>query len=273
MIRQLSIRDVRAVVEKIPDLSGIVLVGGQALNFWAEALGIANENSQGPYGPAVSGDIDFLGSATAALAFGEAAGGKVKIAGMDDAHSPNTALVTLDIEGEQHLIDFLGGMKGFSHEELNRVRRSAMPVGLVPGRHQPVLVMHPAHCLQSQIENIYGHELNRRAEPGGKRYIGRVKLAVESCRRITVRHLEQGDTRAALKVAEKVHALSLLPAALRARLEDGVCIEEGIAETAAMPKEFLEQRLPQLRHILERKISRYRRIYAKRGTPKGDATL
>lgn len=263
MNRRLSIRDVRAVIERVPDLSGIVLVGGQALNFWAEALGIANENSQGLYGPAVSGDIDFLGSATAALAFGEAAGGKVKIAGMDDAHSPNTALVTLDIEGEQHLIDFLGGMKGFSHQELERVKRSAMPVGLVPGRHQPMLVMHPVHCLESQIENIYGHQLNRRAELGGERYVGRVKLAVEACKRITVRHLEQGDTRAALKVAEKVHALSLLPAALRARLEDGVCVEEGIPDSPAMPKDFLEKRLPQLRRVLERKISKYRRIHAR----------
>lgn len=263
MTRRLSIRDVRAVVEKVPDLSGIVLVGGQALNFWAEALDIANDKSQGPYGPAVSGDIDFLGSATAALAFGEAAGGRVKIAGMDDAHSPNTALVILDIEGEQHVIDFLGGMKGFSHQELERVKRSAMPVGLVPGRHQPILVMHPVHCLESQMENIYGHQLNRRAEPGGDRYVGRVKLAVEACKRITVRHLEQGDTRAALKVAEKVHALSLLPSALRARLEDGVCIEDGISESAAMPKEFLEQRLPQLRQILKRKFSKYRRIRAK----------
>lgn len=266
MNRRLSIRDVRAVVEKVPDLSGIVLVGGQALNFWAEALGIANENSQGPYGPAVSGDIDFLGSATAALAFGEAAGGKVKIAGMDDAHSPNTALVILDIEGERHVIDFLGGMKGFSHQELERVRRSAMPVGLVPGRQQPILVMHPVHCLKSQIENIYGHQLNRRAEVGGDRYVGRVKLAVEACKRITVRHLEQGDTRAALKVAEKVHALSLLPAALRARFEDGVCVEEGIPDSPAMPKDFLEKRLPQLRHVLERKIGKYRRIHARSGT-------
>ena len=40
MRRRLSFADVLAVVEKVPDLSGIVLVGGQALNFWAETLGI-----------------------------------------------------------------------------------------------------------------------------------------------------------------------------------------------------------------------------------------
>jgi hypothetical protein len=254
---------VRAVVEKVPNLSGIVLVGGQALNFWAEALGIANENSNGPFGPAVSGDIDFLGSPAAALAFGEAAGGKVKIAGMDDAHSTNTALVTLDIEGEEHLIDFLGGLKGFSHQELERARRSAIPVGLVPGEHQPILVMHPMHCLESQLENIYGQDLNRRMEPGGERYIGRIKLAIEACRRITKRYLGEGDFRSAFKVAEKIHALSLLPAALRAQVEDGVRVGEGILDSPPMPKEFLEKRLPQLRRVLERRLKTYQRTHGR----------
>ena len=260
MTRQLSIRDVRAVVEKVPDLSGIVLVGGQALNFWAEALGIANEGSAGSYGPAVSGDIDFLGSATSARAFGAATGGKVKIAGMDDAHTPNTALVTVDIEGEEHLIDFLGGLKGFSAQELERVRLWAVPVGLVPGRHQPVHVMHPAHCLESQLENVYGHVLNRRAEIGGERYAGRVKLAIETCKRTTLRQVELGDARSALKIAEKVHTLSLLPAAMRARFEDDVHVEEGIPESPMMPKEFLERRLPQLRRYHERKVRKYQRM-------------
>lgn len=262
MTRRLSIRDVRAVVEKVPDLAGIVLVGGQALNFWAEALAIASADSEGPYGPAVSGDIDFLGSPTSALAFGEATGGKVRIAGMDDAHSPNTALVILDIDGEEHLIDFLGSLKGFTFWELEKVKQSAMPVGLVPGRHQPILVMHPAHCLESQLENVYGYQLNRRAEPGGERYIGRMKLAIESCRRITQRYIDEGDPRGALKVVEKAHTLSLLPAALRARVQDDVHVEDGILDATSMPRQFLEERLPRMRRIHELKLAKYRRIHA-----------
>jgi len=179
----------------------------------------------------------------------------------DDAHSPNTALVTLDIEGEEHLIDFLGGLKGFTFQELEKVKHSAMPVGLVPGRHQPILVMHPAHCLESQLENVYGYQLNRRAEPGGERYIGRIKLAIESCRRITQRYVDEGDLRGALKVVEKVHTLSLLPAALRARVEDDVRIEDGILDAASMPSQFLEERLPRIRRIHELKLAKYRRIH------------
>lgn len=258
MTRRLSIRDVRAVLRKVPDPSAIVLVGGQALNFWAEALDIAGENSQEPYGPALSGDIDFLGPPAAALSFGEATGGRVKIPGFDDANSPNTGLVTLDLDGEEHLIDFLGALKGFSHSEMQQVRRSAIPVGLIAEDQPPLLVMHPMHCLQSQLENVYGQDLNRRAEPGGGRYIGRIRLAVEACRRITDRYLAEGDPRSALKVAEKVHALSLSPAGLRARLEDDVRIDDGISSSPVMPKDFREKRRPQFRRILERRLKTFR---------------
>jgi hypothetical protein len=259
MRRRLSFADVLAVVEKVPDLSGIVLVGGQALNFWAETLGIATADTAGLYGPALSDDIDFLGSARAALAFGAATGGKVAVAGWESAQSPNTALVTLDIDGESHLIDFLSSMKGFSPEELERVRSWAVPLKLGREAPRPMSVMHPVHCLEAQLENVYGHGLNRRAEPGGDRYVGRVRLAVEACRRITLKHAEQGDARSALKVAEKVHDLSLLPAAMRARVEDELRIESGIADTQAMPVEFLAKRLPQLRRELERAIASYER--------------
>jgi hypothetical protein len=258
MRRRLSFADVLAVVEKVPDLSGIVLVGGQALNFWAETLGIATADAAGVYGPALSDDIDFLGSARAAIAFGAATGGKVDVAGWESAHSPNTALVTLDIDGESHLIDFLSSMKGFSPEELERVRTWAVPLKFGREAPRPMSVMHPAHCLEAQLENVYG-QLNRRTEPGGDRYVGRVRLAIEACRRITLRHAEQGGARSALKVAEKVHELSLLPSAMRARVEDELRVESGVADTQAMPAEFLAKRLPQLRRELERAIDIYKR--------------
>lgn len=258
MKRRLSFSDVLAVVERVPDLSGIVLVGGQALNFWAETLNIANADATGLYGPALSDDIDFLGSARAAIAFGAATGGKVAVAGWESAHSPNTALVTLDIDGESHLIDFLSSMKGFPPEELERVRSWAVALKLGREAPRPMSVMHPAHCLEAQLENVYG-QLNRRTEPGGDRYVGRVRLAIEACQRITLRHADHGDARSALKVAEKVHELSLLATSMRARVEDDLRVEAGIADTAAMPAEFLTRRLPQLRRELERAIKTYER--------------
>jgi len=59
--RELSIQDVASIIERVPDLSGMMLVGGQALNYWAETLGIADARSTGIYGPATSEDIDIMG--------------------------------------------------------------------------------------------------------------------------------------------------------------------------------------------------------------------
>jgi len=58
--RELSIQDVAGIIERVPDLSGMMLVGGQALNYWAETLGIADAKSAGIYGPATSEDIDIM---------------------------------------------------------------------------------------------------------------------------------------------------------------------------------------------------------------------
>src|SRR6202035_233652 len=105
--RELSIQDVATIIERVPDLSGMMLVGGQALNYWAETLGIADARSTGIYGSATSEDIDILGSVKAVPAFAQAVGGKPHIAGFDDSHSPNSGIVTFDFEGETHSIDFL----------------------------------------------------------------------------------------------------------------------------------------------------------------------
>jgi hypothetical protein len=258
MNRRLSFGDVLAVLQRVPELKSIVLVGGQALNYWAERLGIVDPEAPGPYGPALSDDIDFLGSARDALIFGEATGGAVAIAGMDD-HSPNTALVTLDIDGETHLIDFLGSMKGFSAQELERARQWAVPLKLPRATSATLYVMHPVHCLEAQLENVYGRALNRRGDPGGERYTGRIQLAIEACRRIGNRHVDEGDPRSALKIAERIHELSLLPSAMRARFEDDVHVERGIPDASAMPAEFREKRLLQLQEQLERVVRKFAR--------------
>jgi hypothetical protein len=64
----------------------MMLAGGQALNYWAETLGIADARSTGIYGPATSEDIDIMGSVKAVRAFAQAVGGKPHIAGFDDSH-------------------------------------------------------------------------------------------------------------------------------------------------------------------------------------------
>jgi hypothetical protein len=257
MNRRLAFRDVLTVVERVPDLKGIVLVGGQALNFWAERLNLATAEGSGPFGAALSDDIDFLGSAKAALSLGEATQGRVAIAGMDDAASPNTALVTLDLDGEEHQIDFLAAMMGFTQSGIDQVREWAVPVRMRRGTPTQLFVMHPLHCLQAQLENVYGSKLNRREEQGGERYIARVRLAIEASRQIILITLKEQGDRPALILVEAAFALSMLPAAMRARFLDEVRIEQSIPTDAPLPAKFFEERLPQMNALRERQAERF----------------
>jgi hypothetical protein len=251
---------VASIIERVPDSSGMMLVGGQALNYWAETLGIANATSTGMYGPATSEDIDIMGSVKAVRAFAQAVGGKSHIAGFDDSHSPNSGVVIFDFRGETHSVDFLAQMAGFKPSELPTVLQWALTVPLYNTSTAPLSVMHPMHCLQAQLENIYGALLNRRASAYGERYVSRVRLAIEACRRIGQQCAEAGDTKKARDIAEHVHTLSCLRSALRARYDDGLHVEEGIYTESYMPQEFLSLRVPQMMRLLARRVQKYKEL-------------
>lgn len=120
--------------------------------------------------------------------------------------------------------------------------------------------MHPMHCLQAQLENIYGALLNRRASASGERYVSRVRLAIEACRRIGQQRAEAEDTKKARDIAEHVHTLSCLRSALRARYDDGLHVEEGIYTGSYMPQQFLNLRVSQMMRLLARKVQKYKEL-------------
>lgn len=267
MTRSLTGRDISAIFEKFPGQANFVLVGKLALNFWAEALGISSETPGGPDEPIVNADIEILGSKKSAVELGRVAGGTVKLAVTEGGSSSSTALVTVNVGDQEYCIHFLCGMQGFSDEELERVRPSAMPASLDQGRQRPILVMHPVHCLREQLETVYGYPLSRRKESGDEGHVAWVNLAIEACRRITLRHILEGDIHGAQRIVAKVHAISLLPAALRAWVQDSVCVDDGIVDSESFPKDFRKRRLHQLRRARKRKICSYRRTYGPRARP------
>ncbi|MEX0900326.1 MAG: hypothetical protein WD081_06505 [Gammaproteobacteria bacterium] len=256
MNRGLSFRHVQTLLARVPDLRNSILVGGQALNHWAEVYGIKE------YGLALSFDIDFLGGGDAAEEIAGVIGGRAQIAGVSDPHSPNTALVTAKIDGEIHHIDFLGSLHGFSVAELERVKSWAINVR--PDAGGPTIrVMHPVHCLESVVANTYGTALNRREGPAGERAAERVRLAVEACRRMTLEYLEHNRERDALRIAEKVHTLSLTGPAMRALHDDEVDVT-GAIPLAHMPQPFMERRWPQLERTRGRSVDKYCRLHERR---------
>lgn len=132
---------------------GAFIVGGQALNIWAERYsGVAELNDFGPY---TSKDIDYFGHRDAAAKLAEAIGGRLRIPNMDDA-TPQSAIVEATIDGHDIEIDFLTHVLGVDDAGLKKSAVNIiLQVRTVEGIGElKVPIMHPFHCLQSRVANV-----------------------------------------------------------------------------------------------------------------------
>ncbi|MBB3862523.1 hypothetical protein GGQ88_003824 [Novosphingobium hassiacum] len=147
----------RTTVIKLAAVLGLednaFIIGGQALNLWAERYAPQREELIA-FGPFTSKDLDYFGHREAAKKLASALKGKVHYPGPDD-HTPNSAVVTATIDGIDLEIDFLSNVMGV---RANALERNAVEL-IVPvngdGVDELALpVMHPLHCLQSRVANV-----------------------------------------------------------------------------------------------------------------------
>jgi len=258
----LAIDDIGLIAEAFPADERIVLIGERAVEFWVSVLGIRNESSRFLKSTIRGEAFRILGPPRVAMALEQILGGMVRIALVEDESSQVTALMAGSSEGRKWAAEFQCGLHGFPQERLEEVRNSAMPLIVAPGRQVRLFALHPVHCLREQLEENYGYRLGRCREPHGECHVVRVDLAMEACRRITRRHLDARDLSGAMRIVEAVHRISVSPAALRARLSDGVQVDRAMVDSDAFPKEFRRQRLRYFRRIHQRKIHVYRRRFS-----------
>ena len=168
MPRGLRLTDTALPAEIVYDLAqilqlgdGAFIVGGQALNLWAEHYSRTEELAA--YGPYTSKDIDYFGHRHAAQKLADALDGELLIPDGDD-HTPQTAIVRAMVGGRNIEIDFLWNVKGVKSQsligqavELRLTVRLAEAVGQLR-----IPVMHPFHCMQSRLANVI--ELGRNTD-------------------------------------------------------------------------------------------------------------
>jgi hypothetical protein len=132
-----------------------LLVGGQALAFWADHLGVSR-----PDEPAsgVTADADFVGDSALASELGERMGWKVWLPTLDDA-TPQTGKVTHRVGSNGvKQIDFLSGVVGLTTKDL--LRRSVEMD--VPGIGTLRVI--------PRCAGYAGHRSSRKSRPDGKRF-------------------------------------------------------------------------------------------------------
>jgi hypothetical protein len=104
---RLSYADIKPVLARLGDLTeDIVLVGGQAVGFWADVYS-GRDSAPASLVPLASKDIDFCGDVRAVRICAERLAGRSRLPSMDD-HTPNTGVVTfVDTHGIERTIDFI----------------------------------------------------------------------------------------------------------------------------------------------------------------------
>jgi hypothetical protein len=179
-----------------------LLVGGQALAFWADHLRVerpANLVS------GVTADADFIGDSLLAKDLGKRLGWQTWIPALDDS-TPQTGKVTHRTKtGGVKQVDFLSGVVGLTSKDLARraVEMEIPDIGLLR-------VIHPIDVLDSRIQNL--HLLPEKRTDAG---IAQARLAVDVAREFIRQEVASRGERVGLKLLERIADIAADIAAVR----------------------------------------------------------
>lgn len=203
----LDAEDVRKILS-ICSPAGL-LVGGQALAFWADHLQVERPQS---LISGVTADADFIGDAALATRLGKRLGWQTWIPSLDDS-TPQTGKVTHRTKsGEVKQVDFLSGVVGLTTKDLAR-RAIEMDIPDI-GR---LRVIHPADVLDSRIQNL--HLLPEKRNDAG---IAQARLALGVVRAFIAREVATRGERVGLKLLERIAEMAIDIASVRVFLLYGI---------------------------------------------------
>jgi hypothetical protein len=253
--------EVRRILRELAPLSEdrrIILIGGQAVAFWAAFFRLAEPASEAAL--FTSRDIDFEGAAQSARRAGELLRGQVKVPEID-RHTPNTGLVVFeDSDGVEREMDFLLAPYGLTARE---VRDTAIRLNVAkPGSPEvPVWVMHPERCMESRVHNVVG--LKQRGRIAIDQLRRAIVCAKEFSRYLLDESGEEADrVRAVLRLNERIFKKCLTVRAFRDVFFDyGVDPFDAVLVDERLPEQFRTRRYPQIVKQIEdrRKRSRAQR--------------
>src|ERR1700730_19281635 len=168
-----------------------LLVGGQALAFWADHLQVERPVN---LVSGVTADADFIGDSVLAKDLAKRLGWQIWIPALDDS-TPQTGKVTHRTKsGGVKQVDFLSGVVGLTTKDL---ARRAIEMEMPDIGH--LRVIHPIDVLDSRIQNL--HLLPEKRNAAG---ISQAQLAVGVARAFIQREVGTRGERTGLKLLERV---------------------------------------------------------------------
>ena len=250
---ELGYPDIRPVLAKLADLEReIVLMGGQAVNFWASIYEqrvpvLARE------GPFASKDIDFCGSLHVVRLCAERLSGTARMATLDDATPNAGTVVFVDGSGVRRTLDVVSAPFGLSAKE---VRETALRVEVLDDNGAPTgasfRAMHPVLSMESRVHNVVGLSQAYDTDQGRKQLRASIVCAHEFMRDVLDGRFEVEDpVRAVLKLNERVFRFCMHDRHAKELLRTtGIDPARALIDDVRLPSVFRERRLSQMREQL-----------------------
>lgn len=236
--------DTITVIRKLQESPTIVLVGGQALNFWAEQF--SNDPDIRKLAPYQSEDIDFLAKIDDVEECAQRLGGRVVYPSPEQVNTPQVGIVHCLVNGKNLRIDFLASVAGLRTKDVvGDAVRAEVDKGVL------LIVMHPINVLQSRIANVI--ELRRTDSLSLRQLQTSIYVA-----RAYAHRAARSDERVALDLLEEIFNTALSNEGIHIWLNHEIDIFEAVQPFAELPAKFSEFRLPQMRLQLEQKRERQR---------------
>jgi hypothetical protein len=253
-IREILLR----LSEEIPNL---ILVGGQAVNFWSARYYQDNEQWD-TLRPFTSEDIDFLGSKQDVQNISTFLGGEIFINDSFDA-SPNAGVVLVKHQGEQLRIDVLATLFGLDEQAV--IDNPYEFIGERELEGVKLKVIDPVSALEGKLACLFG------LPQEGRQDLKHTRLCVKVLNAFLKEHLPVLPDKVVLGVVEHVFKMAVEKNGLSAWLQHGIEIEQGIPldvlEVSEVEKiqRFNKIRKPQLIEHLQSKRQEHRAKLEKRG--------
>jgi len=202
----------------------VVLIGGQALNFWAERYRTVAELASAA--PFTSEDIDFCGQSADVQRCAELLGASHELYGPND-RSVCTGLVTTP-DGVN--LDFVHTPRGVRADEVQRKAIS----------FEQIRVMHPIHVLMSRAANVV--QIPRDTPHALKQLRASVVVVREFIREV----LARGKTRGALKLNEAAFAVTISSDGLAVWKNHAIDVFAAVVLEPLLGEKFIQIRYPQM---------------------------
>lgn len=244
--------DAREILALLEGVEKLILVGGQAVSFWAEFYAEGDDHLQ-ENGPYASRDVDFLAGRAEVSDAAARLGVKAFVPSIDD-HTPNSGKLTFTGQtGKAITIDFMGELYGLS-------RRDAVNTSIkVEWSGVRFLVMHPLLCLESRLANSYG-SLRRQNEHS----LRQLEASIHIVRQHIASELHQGHQRIALNLTGQVAELAVEDPAKEAYVTRRIDVLQAVPAEAFESAAFRQTRWPQIMAETARKREQYSKVFAQR---------